>query len=112
METALLVKEAGGNVDSYTFRVGSGAVEVIHDENGDWRSEQYLDREVASGLWLSLKRLGFQDNGSTPSFVPDAPDAIVAASDPSARGVVFGFVMAPLTWALVVGIYKIITILV
>lgn len=112
METALLVKEAGGSVDSYTFRVGTGLVEVIHEEDGEFRSEQYLERAPASGLWMNLKSLGFQDGGTTPSFVPDEPEALVAASDPTARGAVYGLVAMPAAWALVMGIYKLITILV
>lgn len=97
-----MTKEAGGNVDSYVFRVGPTSVEVIHEEDGEFRSEQYLEPATAWGLWVSLQSVGFNCLGRhNPSFSPK-PDAhamaYVAATDPTTVGIVFGLVATVVFW--------------
>ena len=108
MRSYLLQKEAGGNVDTYSFTPGSGIhprVEVLHYEDGEYRSEQVLETDRAGTFWTDLKVAGYKDGGSTPDFVPDAPEAIVASTDPLPRGVVMGLLIAAIMWIPIVAIW-------
>ena len=101
MNSYLLQRESGGSVDAYQFNVGLTMVEVLHVEDGEYRSEQYLDQATAYGLWKSLRSFQYTGSGSQPSFVPDAPEAIVAATDHGCRALVFGALATVGFWSLV-----------
>lgn len=99
-----MTKEAGGHEDSYLFRVNQGSVEILHEEDGEVRSEQYLDVAVAWNLWENLESVGFQGRDDlrqnfavAQDFVPDN-DSIVAATDSTTIGVVLSFTLAAIFW--------------
>jgi hypothetical protein len=98
METFLIAKEAGGHEDLYWFSVGTATVEVIHEEDGEIRSEQYLETATAHGLWSNLKNDGYVASRELSVSETKMISSIVASSEPSCRGLVFGALSACLFW--------------